>query len=349
MYRKRVRELGIAIGKLRTGKLNSITDVDGVVVGHKTIMAEDVCSGLTVVMPNHGKLQGSHFPAGMFSFNGTGEFTGSHWINETGTLVTPIIFTGSHLLGLVHRFLSLATRRIDGLEPFSNGIVAETWDGWLSDLEKTAVTYEDVEEAILTARPGMVEEGNVGGGTGMICYEFKGGIGTSSRIVDCDCGSFTVGALVQANFGRRRDLIIHNTEVGEILNEQEIPLPWETPENDGSLLVTVAVDAPLLPSQCERLAKRAALTMGKLGGIGEEGSGDFFLAFSTGNSYTYDSDEIYSVKMFPAEQLDCLFEGVIEAVEEAIVNSMCMAETIEGQKKRKVYGLPLDRLAEIVK
>lgn len=349
MKRKRIRDLGINIGKLQTGKYNAITDVEGVIVGHKTIIDTDVCSGITIIIPNNGKTNGCHFPAGFFSFNGTGEFTGSHWIEETGTLVTPIIFTGSHLLGLAHHYLSIATRRIDKLEPFSNGLVAETWDGWLSDLEKTNMSYADLEEAIKNAKSGAVEEGNVGGGTGMICFEFKGGIGTSSRIVECDCGKFTVGALVQTNFGRRQDLIIENKLVGQLINENEVPLPWETPENDGSLLVTIATDAPLVPTQCKRLSKRAALAMARLGGIGEEGSGDFFLSFSTGNCYTYDDDKIDTLKMFPYEQLDSIFEGVIEAVQEAIINSMCMAQTLQGQKQRKVYELPLNKLIKIFK
>ncbi len=349
MQRRRLRELGIDIGNLKTGKFNAITDVEGVIVGHKTLIDKDTCSGLTVIMPNHGKLEGHHYPAGLFTFNGTGEFTGSHWIDETGTLVTPIIFTGSHLLGLAHHYLSLATRRIENLEPFSNGIVAETWDGWLSDLEKTTMNYENIEEAILNAKSGAVEEGNVGGGTGMICFEFKGGIGTSSRIVECDCGSFTVGVLVQTNFGRRQDLVINNTLVGKIIDENEVPLPWNTPENDSSLLVTIVTDAPLVPSQCKRISKRAALAMAKLGSIGEEGSGDFFLTFSTGNCYAYGSEEIYSINMFPSEQLDAIFEGTIEAVQEAILNSLCMAETIQGQKQRQVYALPQERLVEILK
>lgn len=349
MKRKRFRDLGFKIGNLNPGKYNAITDVDGVIVGHKTILKKDVCSGLTVVMPNEGKLAGCHFPAGLFSFNGTGEFTGSHWIEETGTLVTPIVFTGSHLLGLVHHYLSRATRKVNNLEPFSNGVVAETWDGWLSDQEKTSITYDDLEEVITNARSGVIEEGNVGGGTGMICFEFKGGIGTSSRIVECESGEYTVGALVQTNFGRREDLVINNKPVGKILDESEVPLPWNSPVNDGSLLVTLATDAPLLPSQCKRVSKRASLAMAKVGAIGEEGSGDFFFTFSTGNKYTYDSDKPYSINMFPSEQLDCIFEGAIESVQEAIINSLCMGETIQGQKDRKVYELPLDRLTEILK
>ncbi|ENQ3076895.1 P1 family peptidase [Bacillus sp. WLY-B-L8] len=349
MQRKRLRDLDIRIGKLRTGTFNAITDVEGVIVGHKTILDKDVCSGLTVILPNNGNLAGSHFPAGFFSFNGTGEFTGSHWIDETGTLVTPIVFTGSHLLGLAHHFLSRATRRIENLEPFSNGIVAETWDGWLSDLEKTTMTYEDLEEAISYAKSGGIEEGNVGGGTGMICFEFKGGIGTSSRVIECESGTYTVGALVQTNFGRREDFVLNHSPVGSILNETEVPLPWSTPENAGSLLVTVATDAPLLPSQCERISKRASLAMAKLGGIGEEGSGDFFLTFSTGNCYSYDNETPYPINMFPSEQLDFIFEAALESVQEAIVNSMCMAETITGQKGRQVHALPLERLVEILK
>lgn len=347
MKRKRLRELGINIGKLETGKYNSITDVEGVIVGHETIIDKDVASGLTVIMPNNGELEGNHFPAGIFRFNGTGEFTGYNWIKETGTLVSPIIFTGSHLLGLAHRYLSLATRKIDGLEAFSIGLVGETWDGWLSDIEKTTIDYKQVEDAILNAQSGLIEEGNVGGGTGMICFEFKGGIGTSSRVINCECGDFIIGAIVQSNFGRREDLIINGKNVGSILSESEIPLPWNTPENDGSLLVTIATNAPLTSNQCERVSKRASLSLGRLGGIGEEGSGDFFLTFSTGNKYSYDSEEFNNIKMFPTEELDKIFEGAIESVTEAIVNSMTMAKTIVGQKSRSVYEIPLDKLRKI--
>lgn len=347
--KKRFRDLGQVVGNLPTGQNNAITDVKGVVVGHKTLVADEVCSGLTVIMPNEGKLNETHFPAGIFAFNGTGELTGTHWINETGTLVTPIVFTGSNLLGLVHHNMALATRRIDGLEAFSNGVVGETWDGWLSSLEKSELSYKDVEEAIINAKSGIVEEGNVGGGTAMICFEFKGGIGTSSRLVECECGRFTVGALVQTNFGRRQDLVIGNVKVGAIIDENEVPLPWQTPENQGSLLVAVFTDAPLIPSQCERISKRAALSMARMGGIGEEGSGDFFITVSTGNSYSYGNEEIYDVKMFPSEQLENLFEGTIEAVEEAIINSLCMAETLEGQKGRMAYELPQEKLINILK
>ena len=347
MKRKRLRELGISIGKLETGIFNCITDVGGVIVGHKTIVSKDVVSGLTVILPNNGELNGNHFSAGIFRFNGTGEFTGYHWIKETGTLVSPIVFTGSHLLGLTHYNLGLATRRISKLEAFSIGLVGETWDGWLSDIEKTYIDYKDVEEAILSANSGVIEEGNVGGGTGMICFEFKGGIGTSSRVIKCECGEFIVGAIVQSNFGRRKDLIINGQRVGEILNEEKVPLPWITPENDGSLLVTIATNAPLTALQCERVSKRAALSMARLGGIGEEGSGDFFLTFSTANKYTYGTDEMCNIKMFPAEELDNIFEGAIDSVTEAILNSMCMAKTIEGQKNRKVYELPLDEIIKI--
>lgn len=349
MKRKRFRELGFKIGKLKTGKFNAITDVEGVVVGHKTILEEDVCSGLTVIMPNNGYLTGSHFPAGFYSFNGTGEFTGSHWLEETGTLVTPIIFTGSHLLGLAHHYLSLATRRIDGLEPFSMGIVGETWDGWLSDLEKTTISYQDVEDAILKADGGQIAEGNVGGGTGMICYEFKGGIGTSSRIVEYEGKNYTIGAIVQTNMGSREDLKINNYEIGKIINQSKVALPWDTPANDGSLLVTIATDAPLTAQQCKRISKRGSIAMARTGTIGEGGSGDFFLSFSTANKYQYDAEKPYSIKMFPSEEIDLLFEGAIEAVEEAIINSLCMARTIEGQKGRKAYQLPLAEINKIFK
>lgn len=343
----RLRELGISIGELETGKYNSITDVEGVIVGHKTVLEEDVASGLTVIMPNEGKLEGCHFPAGIFRFNGTGEFTGYHWIKETGTLVSPIIFTSSHLLGLTHRYLALATRKIQGLEPFSMGVIGETWDGWLSDLEKTVIEYKDLEETIYKAKSGIVEEGNVGGGTGMIAFEFKGGIGTSSRIVHCNGVEYTIGAIVQSNFGKRKDLIIEGEFVGDIIDEEMVPLPWIVNKNKSSLLVTIATDAPLTSSQCERVSKRATLAMARLGDIGREGSGDFFLTFSTSNKYSYDNEKFNNIRMFQIEELDKIFQGAIESVTEAIINSMTMAKTLEGQKGRRAYEIPLDILKSI--
>lgn len=347
MGRKRLRELGIGIGELEVGKYNSITDVEGVIVGHKTIIDKDVVSGVTIIMPNEGKLEGCHFPAGIFRFNGTGEFTGYHWIKETGTLVSPIIFTGSHLLGMAHRYLDLATRKVNGLEPFSMGVVGETWDGWLSDIEKTTMEYKDLEEAILSAKSGVIEEGNVGGGAGMIAFEFKGGIGTSSRMINCNGMEYTIGAIVQSNFGRRKDFMIEGKNIGSIISDQEVPLPWTNNRNKGSLLVTIATDAPLTASQCERVSKRAALAMARVGDMGDEGSGDFFLTFSTGNKYSYDNEQLNNIRMLQIEELDKIFQGAIESVTEAILNSMTMAETIEGQKGRKVYELPLDKLKEI--
>lgn len=347
MGRKRLRELGIDIGELEVGKYNSITDVEGVVVGHKTIIDEDVVSGVTIIMPNEGKLEGCHFPAGIFRFNGTGEFTGYHWIKETGTLVSPIIFTGSHLLGMAHRYLALVTRKVKGLEPFSMGVVGETWDGWLSDIAKTTMEYKDLEEAILSAKSGVIEEGNVGGGAGMIAFEFKGGIGTSSRMINCNGMEYTIGAIVQSNFGRRKDFMIEGKNIGSIISDQEVPLPWTNNRNKGSLLVTIATDAPLTASQCERVSKRAALAMARVGDMGDEGSGDFFLTFSTGNKYSYDNEQLNNIRMLQIEELDKIFQGAIESVTEAILNSMTMAETIEGQKGRKVYELPLDKLEEI--
>ena len=229
------------------------------------------------------------------------------------------------------------------------GVVGETWDGWLSDLEKTTLSYQDLEEAILNAERGQIAEGNVGSGTGMICYEFKSGIDTSSRVVEFKDEDYTIGAIVQTNFGRREDLIINNSKVGKIINQREVPLPWQTPANDGSLLVTIALDAPLTAQQCKRLSKRASIAMARTGAIGEGGSGDFFLSFSTANQYNYDAEKPYSIKMFPSKEIDLLFEGAIEAVEEAIINSLCMAQTIEGQQGRKAYELPLNKLSEILK
>ncbi|MEG1416051.1 MAG: P1 family peptidase, partial [Clostridium sp.] len=341
-----VRDLGINIGNIETGKYNAITDVEGVVVGHKTLKGEGVASGITVVIPNDGVLNGEHFSAGAYRFNGTGELTGYHWIKETGTLMSPIVFTGSNILGLVHYNLGLATRRVRGLEPFSLGVVGETWDGWLSNIEETYISYDQVEEAILSAKGGVVEEGSVGGGTGMICFEFKGGIGTSSRVVNLESGRYTVGVLVQSNFGRRSDLTINGEKVGGKINSTVVPLPWDEVENQGSLLVTIATDAPLTSSQCERVSKRAALAMGRVGAIGEDESGDFFITFSTANKYTYGGDKPCNIKMLPPIEIDDIFEASIDGVVEAILNSITMATTTYGQGGRVAYEIPLTKLEE---
>lgn len=347
MARKRLRELGITIGNLPTGPNNCITDIDGILVGHLTIQKENVCSGLSIILPNNGILENNHFPAGIFSFNGTGEFTGSHWIEETGTLLSPIIFTGSHLLGKAHRYLSEATRKFDSLEPFSLVSIGETWDGWLSHLESTDIDYNDMEKLIKSAKTGVIEEGAVGGGTGMIAFEFKGGIGSSSREVSTDFSKFTVGTMVQANMGRRHDLVINGVEVGKQLDESTTTLPWNTPDNDGSLLVTVATDAPLLPYQCKRISRRASLAMAKLGVIGEEGSGDFFITFSTGNKFNYNQSTPSPMKSYPNEELDSIFEATIECVQEAILNSITTAKTTKGQLGRTVHEIPLEELKKL--
>ncbi|MEF9951928.1 MAG: P1 family peptidase [Clostridium sp.] len=344
--RKRIRDLGITIGNLETGEFNSITDVEGVVVGHKTLKGENTASGITVIVPNNGNLNGSHCEAGAYRFNGTGELTGYHWICETGTLISPIIFTGSHLLGLAQYNLSLATRRLKNLEPFSVGVVGETWDGWLSNIYETYIDYKQVEDTILLAKGGPVEEGSVGGGTGMISFEFKGGIGSSSRVIQCDSGKYTVGVLVQSNFGRREDLTINGEKIGKAIDSNIVPLPWDAPENDGSLLVCIATDAPLTSKQCERVSKRASLAMARLGSIGEEESGDFFLTFSTSNTYTYGGERISTIKMLPSIELDSIFEGVIDATEEAILNSLTMATTTYGQQGRVAHQIPLEYLTK---
>jgi D-aminopeptidase len=325
----RARELGIAIGDLEPGPLNAITDVGGVRVGHTTLIeGDDVRTGVTVVVP-----PGLPCFAAPFRLNGNGEMTGLEWVRESGHLTSQVAVTNTHSVGVVRDALVTAAIR-DGIDRWHLPVVAETYDGFLNDINGMHVRAEHLLAALDSATGGPVAEGCVGGGTGMICHGFKGGIGTASRVTEA---GHTLGVLVQANHGRRPRLAIDGVPVGKELGADRIPAP-SPHDGAGSIIVVVATDAPLLPHQCERVAVRAALGIGRTGGAGENSSGDLILAFSTGGSGA----------LFPNEEIDPLFYAAIEATEEAIVNALLAAETMTG-RRGTVYALDPEALAEVMR
>jgi D-aminopeptidase len=337
----RARDLGIEIGQLEPGPLNAITDVRGVRIGHCTLIeGDDVRTGVTVVLP--GNLPVFAAP---FTLNGNGEVTGLAWIRESGMLTTPIGLTNTHSVGAVHEAL-VACALEQGRSLWSLPVVAETWDGRLNDVNGFHVRPEHVRQALVAASDGPMAEGNVGGGTGMICHGFKGGIGTSSRAVD----GWAIGVLVQSNHGARSRLEIAGVPVGRLIGPDRVPLPPPSTagEGAGSIIVVVATDAPLLAHQCARLARRAALGIGRTGGAGENGSGDFVLAFATGNTGLAETTDPVELRMLPNERMNPLFYAVIEATEEAILNSMLAAETMAG-RLGTAYALEGDLLAEVLR
>jgi D-aminopeptidase len=337
----RARELGIEIGTLRVGRHNSLTDVPGVEVGHKTLIQGDsVRTGVTVILPHSGDMGTDPLFAGCHRINGNGELTGLEWVRESGMLSSPIAITNTFSAGVVRDTLC-STGRTGGLP-----VVGETWDGDLNDIFGMHVTPADVHEALAAAGPGPVAEGNVGGGTGMICHEFKGGIGTSSRLVDkAGC---VVGVLVQANHGRRSRFRVNGRPVGELLGGERVPLPtaeasWPP---TGSIIIVVATDAPLLPHQCERLAARTSFGVGRTGGVGEHSSGDLAIAFATGNRDLLRESETVPLSMLSDELINHLFDAVIDATEEAIVNAILGAETLTGYRGATATALPPEMLLE---
>ncbi|MBE3560154.1 MAG: P1 family peptidase [Ktedonobacteraceae bacterium] len=361
MARPRLRDLGITIGRLPTGEYNAITDVPGVLVGHSTIVHDEprvARTGVTMIVPREGAIWRDLAFAGYFSFNGCGEMTGLPWIEEAGVLHTPIGITNTNAVGVVRDALAAYPtehpERVN-LPPAvaaswtgSLPVAAETWDGWLSDIEAFHVTREHAFAALAAAKGGHVEEGNVGGGTGMICHEFKGGIGTSSRLVGCLDARYTVGVLVQANYGSRALLRVDGVPIGYELGYGVVPSPWVEPPTGGSIIVVIATDAPLLPVQCKRLARRATVGLARAGSIGDNGSGDIFLAFSTGNHLPAGATDLLDIKMLPHDQLGLFFEAVAEAVEEAILNALTAAETMTGWRGRTAYALPLEELQRVM-
>lgn len=347
MTRQRLRDLGIEIGALPTGKQNAITDVPDVWVGHKTLIYDEprvARTGVTIILPRAGAIWRNNAFAAFHSFNGCGEMTGMHWLDESGLLCYPIALTNTHHVGTVHEAL-VAYGQEKGLTDLSSlAVVGETWDGWLNDMDAFHIGKDDVYEALAAAAPGPVAEGNVGGGTGMICHDFKGGIGTASRIAETPSGAYTVGALVQANHGDRRDLRLDGLPLGRILDAQHTPTPWDQPQSGGSIIVIIATDAPLLPHQCRRLAKRAAVGFARVGGVGHNGSGDLFLAFATGNHLPEAWNAPAGVRMMPNHHMNPLFSAVAEAVEEAILNVLTAAKTMTGFQGHTAHALPLDDL-----
>jgi len=345
------------------GKFNAITDVPGVEVGYTTLISGagklevgkgPVRTGVTAILPRgHASLNDPVY-GGFFSLNGNGEMTGTAWMEESGFLEGPIIITNTYSVG-VARDAVIAWRVKHGAadktgDGWSFRVVAETWDGWLNDINGFHVKPQDVWHALDTAHGGMIEEGSVGGGTGMICYEFKGGNGTASRKIDIRVSkdappqSFVVGVFLQANFGRRPQLTIAGVQVGK-------QIPGEVYKDEsGSCIAVVATDAPLLPTQLKRLARRVSLGLARTGTISGNGSGDLFVAFSTANPNVADPNQItHDVQTIPNDLLDPLFAGVVEATEEAVVNALVDNHSMTGRDNHRVEALPHDRLREIMK
>ncbi|HLL51060.1 MAG TPA: P1 family peptidase [Thermomicrobiales bacterium] len=367
--RQRLRDLGVTIGRMSTGTHNAITDVMGVRVGHTTLISGEgplevgkgpVRTGVTVVLPHEGDIGVEPLFAGSHVLNGNGEMTGLLWVKESGMLTSPIAITNTHSVGVVRDALiayeAQHTRRLE--LAWSLPVVAETYDGSLNDINGMHVKPEHVWAALDDAASGPVAEGCVGGGTGMICHEFKGGIGTSSRVLADEEGGWTVGVLVQANYGARHLLRVDGVPVGQLipysavpgLREERARIRQREP-GDGSIIIIIATNAPLLPHQCERLAQRATIGLARVGGIGANSSGDIFLAFATGNRGLPGPEdkqsEITSCRMIANERMTPLFEACAEATEEAILNAMCMASTMVGIDGFTVHALPLHRVREI--
>jgi D-aminopeptidase len=374
----RARELGIPFDGT-PGPLNAITDVAGVEVGHVTLISGTgkldvghgpVRTGVTAILPRGKDSNAAPVYAGVFSLNGNGEMTGTAWIEESGFLEGPVLLTNTHSVGVVRdAVIAWKTRKLGNDTPniyWSLPVVAETWDGWLNDINGFHVKPEHVAQALETARGGPVAEGSVGGGTGMICYEFKGGIGTASRKLPPEFGGYTLGVLVQANHGVRRQLLIAGVPVGQEIGggrrrfaaNLSPSAAADSLSETGSVLIIVATDAPLLPHQLKRLARRASLGLARTGAVSGNGSGDLFLAFSTANlaaarretspgaEHDFTPAPVFA---WPNENLNPLFESTVEAVEEAIVNALVAGEAMTGRDDHVVEALPVPRVQEILK
>ena len=369
----RARDLGLdsLIGGV-PGPLDAITDVAGVEVGHTTLIAGTgklvvgrgpVRTGVTVVHPR-GRASNDPVFGAWFTLNGNGEMTGTTWLEESGILEGPIAITNTHSVGVVRDAILQWQVSRPGLQPWGLPVVAETYDGGLNDINGFHVKPEHVFRALDSARGGVVAEGNVGGGTGMRCHGFKGGIGTASRRLDARAGGWTVGVLVQCNYGARRELRVAGVPVGEEITDllsciasadrtirPSVPrcdagasVPREEDDGGGSIIIIVATDAPLLPHQLKRIATRASLGVGRMGGKGENSSGDIFIAFSTANARTAGDTGVVQTAMLPNARVNPLFYATVQATEEAILNAMLAAQTMTGADDLRVYGLPRDRL-----
>jgi D-aminopeptidase len=371
---ERARDIGIPL-EGTAGRLDAITDVPGVTVGHLTIVRGSgqlvvgkgpVRTGVTAIFPR-GKRDLDPVFAGWFSLNGNGEMTGTAWIDDYGVLAYPITITNTNSVGTVRdAVIEWGRTRLADAFNCCLPVVAETWDGDLSDIYGFHVTKDHAFRALESAAPGPVAEGNVGGGTGMICLGFKGGIGTASRKLPDPAGGYTVGVLVQCNFGQRRLLRIAGVPVGQEITEprdcyegpgldsaraaERCPVGVTGPEKDqGSIIAVVATDAPLLPHQLRRVARRVALGIGRMGGIAGAGSGDLFIAFSTASTGTPGEHGVRAVRMLGEDRIDPLYEATVQATEEAIINAMLAAKTMRGADGYVVPALPHDRLKEVLR
>jgi L-aminopeptidase/D-esterase-like protein len=368
----RARELGLAAAIGGTpGPIDAITDVAGVEVGHTTLISGEgplvvgrgpVRTGVTVVHPR-GKARPDPVFGAWFTLNGNGEMTGTTWLEESGILEGPVAITNTHSVGVVRDAILQWQVSRPGLQPWGLPVVAETYDGLLNDINGFHVKAEHALAALDGATTGPVAEGNVGGGTGMVCHGFKGGIGTASRRLDAGAGGYTVGVLVQCNYGSQPDLRIAGvpvgTEIADLTPCRTLDVPnldriqrrcdepgrAQAPRGDvGSIIVVVATDAPLLPHQLKRLAKRVSLGVGRTGGIGANSSGDIFVAFSTANPAVSGGDGVRQVAMLPNDGVSPLLRATIQATEEAIVNALLAADTMTGANGVRVYGLPAERV-----
>src|SRR5271168_2878156 len=358
----RARDLGVPFDGI-PGPLNAITDVSGVTVGHTTIISGEgklqvgkgpVRTGVTAILPRGKDTMSNPVFAGWWSLNGNGEMTGTTWVEESGFLEGPVMITNTHSVGVVRD--AVIQWRVSHGQPDPTGywwslpVVAETWDGWLNDINGFHVKPEHAFQAIDSSASGPVEEGNVGGGTGMVCNEFKGGIGTSSRKLDIKAGGYTVGVLVQCNYGVRPNLRIAGVPIGEEIPEDPAYASAPFGQVDrGSIIVVVATDAPLVSHQLKRLARRVSLGLGRNGSISGNGSGDIFIAFSTANAGAAATDHVVDLKMLPNDMIEPVFAATVQATEEAVINAMVAAETMTGIENHKVIALPHDRLREVLK
>lgn len=365
----RARDLKIPFDG-ETGKHNAITDVAGVTVGHVTLVEGEgelevgkgpVRTGVTAILPR-GMSSDPVF-AGTYSLNGNGELTGTIWVEESGFLEGPVMITNTHSVGIVRDAVVAWQVERNKVNPLPGGVfwslpvVGETYDGGLNDINGFHVKSEHAFQALDTAASGPVAEGCVGGGTGMMCHHFKGGIGTSSRIVKLDEGEFTIGILVQANYGMRKHLMIGGAPVGRELDDlmPEIngfggpPNPEMVNQETGSIIVVVATDAPLLPHQLKRLARRVPIGIGRVGGMGGNGSGDIFIAFSTANPNAAKREGVMQTEMLANDKMSDLFDATAFATEEAIINAMVAAETMAGINGNTVHALPHGRLQDALR
>ncbi len=354
--------------------MNAITDVAGVGVGHRTLVSGDgplvvgrgpVRTGVTVIVPHDGDVRSAPVFAAPHRLNGNGEMTGLEWVRESGLLTSPIGITNTHSVGVVRDALvehEVRGRDADDLT-WGLPVVAETWDGWLNDINGFHVRPEHVSDALAAVSRGPVEEGSVGGGTGMVSFGFKAGIGSSSRVVtlEGDARSYTVGVLVQSNFGWRERFTVAGVPVGRLLTPEIVPLPNmprgpvpRSARETGSVIVIAATDAPLLPHQCARVAQRIGLGIGRVGGAGGNSSGDLFLCFATGNRGLTAVDDVPSsratqaVEMLDNSHIDGLFHAVIEATEEAVLNALLAADTMTGRDGVTAHALPVGELVRIL-